>query len=228
MAWDAGATAADGAADGAAEQAAADAAEAAAELAELDVTTPGRAALLRDWSLDPWALAEEELVPLLVAMFHARGLLRALRLSPAALRAFVAGADERYGVAPFHNWRHAFAVTAAAWRFLDAAPELLPEPLDQLALLVAALCHDVGHPGTTNAYQINSSSPLALRYNDVSVLENAHAASTFALLEETRLLAPLTAAERATLRRAVVAAILATDSARCGAIRLRSAHFAAG
>jgi hypothetical protein len=38
--------------------------------------------------------------------------------------------------------------------------------LDLLALLLAALCHDLEHPGTTNAYQVNTGSALALRYND--------------------------------------------------------------
>ena len=197
-------------------------------LSSLDATAAADAALLRDWALDPWALPEEALVPLLTAMFHARGLLRRLRLSPAALRALVEGAEERYGIVAFHNWRHSFTVTLTAWRFLDDAPALLPDPLDQLALLVAALCHDLEHPGTTNAYHVNTSSELALRYNDVSVLENHHAAACFALLEDTRLLAPLSAAERAALRRAIVAAILATDSAcaRRAMTRVRPQHAA--
>ena len=55
--------------------------------------------------------------------------------------------------------------------------------LDVLALLVAALCHDLDHPGLTNAFQINSMSPLALRYNDESVLEHHHASTLFHILQ---------------------------------------------
>jgi hypothetical protein len=191
----------------------------AAALAALDASLDADVATLRDGALDPWALPDEALPPLLAAMFHARGLLRALRLSPRALSAFVACAADGYeadpSVVPFHNLRHAFTVMHAAWRFLDAEgePRLLHEPLDCLALLIAALCHDLGHPGTNNAYHVNTGSVLALRYNDASVLESHHAAACFELLERSRLLAPLSGAQRAALRRTVIQAILSTDSA---------------
>ena len=38
-------------------------------------------------------------------------------------------------------------------------------PLESLSFLVSALMHDIGHPGQNNAYQINSISKHALRYN---------------------------------------------------------------
>ncbi|KAI5969856.1 PDE2 [Candida margitis] len=44
-----------------------------------------------------------------------------------------------------------------------------------LGLLVAALGHDVGHPGTTNAFMIKNRTPTSLVYNDRSVLESYHA-----------------------------------------------------
>ena len=49
----------------------------------------------------------------------------------------------------------------------------------QYALLIASLCHDMGHPGKTNNFLIATRDRLALRYNDVSVLENHHCASLF-------------------------------------------------
>jgi hypothetical protein len=80
-----------------------------------------------------------------------------------------------------------------------------------LSVLLAALCHDLEHPGTTNAFQVNTGSALALRYNDASVLENHHAATGFALLERAALLRGLSAAEYRACRKAMLAAILATD-----------------
>ena len=57
----------------------------------------------------------------------------------------------------------------------------LLDSFQQYALAIAALCHDVGHPGVNNQFLISSNSPLALRYNDKSVLENMHSALTFKL-----------------------------------------------
>lgn len=42
-------------------------------------------------------------------------------------------------------------------------------PIEKLALLFSGLCHDVAHTGRTNAFEINSGSKLAIRYNDKSV-----------------------------------------------------------
>jgi hypothetical protein len=67
------------------------------------------------------------------------------------------------------------------------------------------------HPGTTNAFQVNTGTPLALRYNDVSVLENHHACVAFALLDRSGLLRGLPAHDFKALRRLMVTAILATD-----------------
>lgn len=49
-------------------------------------------------------------------------------------------------------------------------------PIQSLGLLVAALGHDVGHPGVTNAYMIKHSAPTSQIYNDRSVLELYHSA----------------------------------------------------
>ncbi len=38
--------------------------------------------------------------------------------------------------------------------------------IEILALFFAALLHDVDHPGLNNAFQIQTLSELALRYND--------------------------------------------------------------
>lgn len=54
--------------------------------------------------------------------------------------------------------------------------------IDLFALKLSALGHDLGHPGVGNGFMINSKHNLALRYNDISVLENFHAATLFEIL----------------------------------------------
>eukprot|EP00392_Amoebophrya_sp_AT5.2_P009073 g9101.t1 len=53
-----------------------------------------------------------------------------------------------------------------------------------LALFLAAIGHDVGHRGKNNAFEITTHSELAVRYNDISVLENHHAAVTSEILHK--------------------------------------------
>ena len=49
---------------------------------------------------------------------------------------------------------------------------------------MAASCHDLDHPGFNNIYMIEKRDIIAVRYNDLSVLENHHVASSFAILSE--------------------------------------------
>lgn len=41
--------------------------------------------------------------------------------------------------------------------------------LDQVALIIAALCHDFAHDGFNNAYHVNANTPRSIRYNDQCV-----------------------------------------------------------
>jgi hypothetical protein len=185
-------------------------------LAALDAAAADDAAALRNWAgLEPDALDEGELRRLFSAMLHSFGLLRRFRIAPASLAGFVADVADHMHDNPFHHFRHAFLVTLTAWRFLDACPAAAAtlEDLGVLSLLLAAICHDLEHPGTTNAYQVNTGSALAIRYNDASVLENHHASTGFTLMERAGILRHLTPAEFRAARKTMLAAILATDSA---------------
>ena len=62
----------------------------------------------------------------------------------------------------------------------ERCKNLLSE-FDMVASLIAAIIHDVDHPGRTNAFLCNSRHELALLYNDTAVLENHHVAKTFKL-----------------------------------------------
>jgi hypothetical protein len=75
----------------------------------------------------------------------------------------------------------------------------------RLALLLAALCHDLEHPGVTAAYLRQAQSPLAAWYKgDAGMLEKHHLVRTCELLACKRigLLAHLPTEERVEARRA--------------------------
>lgn len=99
---------------------------------------------------------------------------------------------------PYHNFRHAVDVLQSTWYYLTALGFLnctlenhmynnnrlqsLLEPIHILALLLASLGHDVGHPGVNNGFMVATSTPLASLFDDKSVLESYHATAYFDLL----------------------------------------------
>lgn len=94
-------------------------------------------------------------------------------------------------------------------------PSLIGD-LEVFILIVSCICHDLDHPGYNNIYQINARTELALRYNDISPLENHHCSVAFRVLEapECNILASLDNATYRIVREGIIRCILATDMAR--------------
>lgn len=84
---------------------------------------------------------------------------------------------------------------------------VLLDPFSSLVLLVAALGHDVGHPGVNNNFLVKLKSPLAQLYNDASVLESFHCAAYSQIL---RRYWP-TVFHDVCVRKLMISSILATD-----------------
>ncbi|EGB08555.1 hypothetical protein AURANDRAFT_25718, partial [Aureococcus anophagefferens] len=128
---------------------------------------------------------------------------------------FIRAVGDAYNDNPYHNFRHGVAVLHLSFVALCHTRRAKGlTSLDILSLKVAALCHDIDHPGWNNDFEVNSSSDKALLYNDVSVLENHHAAYTFGVLlrrPELDFLASIATDARKELRKVVISCILATD-----------------
>uniref|UniRef100_A0A3Q3E0B2 Phosphodiesterase n=1 Tax=Labrus bergylta TaxID=56723 RepID=A0A3Q3E0B2_9LABR len=88
--------------------------------------------------------------------------------------------------------------------------------LEIMAALFASAIHDVDHPGVTNQFLINTSSELALMYNDASVLENHHLAVGFKLLQEDNcdIFENLSKKQKDSIRKMVIDMVLATDMSK--------------
>lgn len=100
----------------------------------------------------------------------------------------------------------------------DSAQPLL-SPLQTLGLLIAALGHDVGHPGVTNAFMIKHSSPTSQLFGERSVLELFHASvfvNKILSVNWPSLLSTETSSdpkESLNLKHLIINSILATDMA---------------
>ena len=89
---------------------------------------------------------------------------------------------------------------------------------DQFALLVSALCHDIGHDGNNNPYHVQRKDELAMLYNDTSPLENLHARSCFeaASAEGCDVFAGLDKKDYRQVRGQIIGCIIQTDMAHHG------------
>ena len=103
--------------------------------------------------------------------------------TPLALWNFVARIETGYNDNPYHNFRHAVDVTHTVYRYVTITePRTHVTHVEKFALLVAALSHDLDHPGVNNAFLVNTKDRLATLYNDSSVLENSHIAFLYDLI----------------------------------------------
>ena len=118
----------------------------------------------------------------------------------------------------YHNDFHAVDVMQTLFTILTVGR--LPEKMklsgiDVFAMLVGAVCHDLHHTGQNNTYHINARTKYAIRYNDISVLENFHIASSFKILskDETNILKNFKEEEYRIIRKRIIESILSTDMA---------------
>lgn len=102
----------------------------------------------------------------------------------------------------YHNFNHAFDVTQTLFAmFAFAEDAKLLTALEQVMLLISAVCHDIAHPGVGNQFLVNANHPLAEAYGCKSVLENMHAAKTMQLIEKSKILRNLTTSVRRLIAR---------------------------
>lgn len=92
-----------------------------------------------------------------------------------SLKRFLLQIRSKYQDNPYHNFRHAFCVTQIVYSLLKTLSSDLKMDLDSWGvLIVAAIAHDVDHPGLTNGFLVKSSDSLCVLYGDISTLEYHH------------------------------------------------------
>ena len=162
--------------------------------------------LIDTWEFDALALTSEDARAYVLLMFGSLGLLRseedagAYRAKLASVDAetaaaegfcsvdrawhFLARVEGGYRDNAYHNFRHAVDVTHTVYRYIVLTePRTHVTPVEKFSLMIAALSHDLDHPGVNNAFLVNTKDALATVYNDSSVLENSHIARLYNLID---------------------------------------------
>ncbi|KAM9763016.1 3',5'-cyclic-AMP phosphodiesterase 4C-like isoform 2-T2 [Menidia menidia] len=192
------------------------------------VNTPHESQLAKEiedinrWGMDIFKLAEysgnRPLTVIMYSIFQERDLLKTFKVPNDTFITFMMTLEDHYHAdVAYHNNIHAADVVQSTHVLLSTpALEAVFTDLEIMAALFASAIHDVDHPGVTNQFLINTSSELAVMYNDASVLENHHLAVGFKLLQEDNcdIFQNLSKKQRESLRKMVIDMVLATDMSK--------------
>ncbi|KXJ16407.1 putative 3',5'-cyclic phosphodiesterase pde-5 [Exaiptasia diaphana] len=113
---------------------------------------------------------------------------------------------------PYHNWAHAFSVSHSIYVMLrknDSIPNI-----EKLFLYIAGVIHDVDHRGKSNAFMLQSNTPLANLYT-TSTMEWHHFHQGIFILERDghNVFGNLNSSDYRKVLEGIQESILATDLA---------------
>eukprot|EP00451_Oxyrrhis_marina_P009607 CAMPEP_0204318202 /NCGR_PEP_ID=MMETSP0469-20131031/6400_1 /ASSEMBLY_ACC=CAM_ASM_000384 /TAXON_ID=2969 /ORGANISM="Oxyrrhis marina" /LENGTH=843 /DNA_ID=CAMNT_0051299231 /DNA_START=38 /DNA_END=2569 /DNA_ORIENTATION=- len=175
--------------------------------------------VLESWELDVLTLSlmEQKMVAVWALLDSSLGQRVGRQHTDAdTLVRFMDAVEPQYHDNSYHNFAHGVDVCHTVSRILSAIhAERWLGSVECMAVMIAAICHDVGHPGQTNPFLVETQHELALLYNDKSPLENMHCAVLFKICGKapTDVFHRLSVEERKAARKVAVETILHTDMA---------------
>ena len=84
------------------------------------------------------------------------------------------------------------------------------------SLFLSCMCHDYQHPGVNNNFLKETNNKIAVRYNDISILENMHISKTFKIIlsnKECNVFENVDKNLYKQMRKEMISCVLATDMA---------------
>jgi hypothetical protein len=123
-----------------------------------------------------------------------------------------------YNNIAYHNKSHAADVCQSAYFWIEGEFQEKANltDLDLTSILIATSVHDFEHFAVNNVYLTETKHELALRYNDISILENHHiaASSKIMLANGTNIFENFTKEDYKEIKKKMITMVLATDMAK--------------
>ncbi|XP_058522893.1 cGMP-specific 3',5'-cyclic phosphodiesterase isoform X2 [Ochotona princeps] len=171
---------------------------------------------ITDFSFSDFELSDLETALCTIRMFTDLNLVQNFQMKHEVLCRWILSVKKNYrkNVA-YHNWRHAFNTAQCMFAALKAGKiQNKLTDLEILALLIAALSHDLDHRGVNNSYIQRTEHPLAQLYCH-SIMEHHHFDQCLMILNSpgNQILSGLSIEEYKTTLKIIKQAILATDLA---------------
>lgn len=195
--------------------------ETTSRIAVRDSKTFNRTALpvsvdsIESFDFDILSISEEHLEPVIQYMFEESHLTRTFDVDLSVLGEFIRRVRKGYRLEPrYHSWHHGCDVMHTVYMMMKhtRASEFMTE-LELFGSIIAALAHDIGHPGVNNAFLVRTKDELALLHNDASPLENMHAATLYELMRDpaVNILSGLDEEQWNSCRKQILVCIIKTD-----------------
>ncbi|RWS26203.1 uncharacterized protein B4U80_09656 [Leptotrombidium deliense] len=113
---------------------------------------------------------------------------------------------------PYHNSVHAADVTQAMHCFIEEKKiGQYMTPMEKMCSLLAAVAHDLDHPGVNQHFLIATKSHLASLYNNLSVLESHHWRFAISCIRESKVFNHFDSEQWNQVQHLLSSLILATD-----------------
>ena len=118
---------------------------------------------------------------------------------------------------PYHSDLHAADITQTCLIYLQYGKikeKLNLSKISICSLILSCLCHDYKHPGLNNNFLKETKNELAIRYNDVSILENMHISEAFKLInyfEDCNIFSGVEPNIYKQIRKEMISCVLSTD-----------------
>jgi len=173
-------------------------------------------ALLGGMELDPACFSSDDLCHLALEIFQAAGLPEELASDVGRVQRFILAVRESMYDNAYHNFYHVFDVTQTVSVIARRTGTLdRLNAWERFALLAAALCHDLEHPGVSSVFLDRAGGSVAGAFKD-TVLEKHHVLRAFEVMvgQDIGLLKGLSSESYWDFRNAVAGCILATDIAK--------------
>ncbi|OUM69654.1 hypothetical protein PIROE2DRAFT_33516, partial [Piromyces sp. E2] len=139
-------------------------------------------------------------------------LLNKLNIKKVLFYEWVINIESGYKMNPYHNSMHAADVLFMT-HYLVVKSGIIDQltPVEIFSILLASFIHDFKHPGVNNNFLVETSNELAILYNDRSVLENYHIASSFLLMDQFNFLSEINEEAKNYIKEIIISMVLATD-----------------
>ncbi|KAL7309608.1 hypothetical protein PS15m_010469 [Mucor circinelloides] len=125
----------------------------------------------------------------LLGIFSKLEVFDTFKISTCQLLDFLIDVQRTYQNTPYHSFYHAADVVIVLYYImLDLKAKKYFSDKEIATLFIAAICHDAGHTGYNNDYHVKLKTELAIRYNNVSVLESLSVEITLGLLQKHQII----------------------------------------